>query len=324
MAVKSSLKNYKFKNSPPKLGYGADILSGAMNGTSMGASLGPLGAAGGAIVGGVAGLFKAKADKERQDALDKEMATNKARNLRQVNDIASRAILQNFPSQGIERPMMGKGGIVKKKPTVDAISGPDVKKFAKGGEVPDPPIELEDWMMKPNPKNGWFGSTNAYDSFGIDDIRGMKRYPKESLPEVMKAPVDSKYNLLLDEYTGPSLTDEERTRLIRAWGQMDESTANEGLTSWFDSLSKPKEYGKGGNVSPDYIAEGGEVVSHSPFRTPMTDKSGSLKRLSAGLSKINGSKHSSDTGGVAMKGGERVYSDQVPVPKHLLRVLKKL
>jgi len=194
MAVKTSFKKYKVKNAPPELGFGADIGAGALNGASTGFSIGgPWGAAAGAAVGGTFGWLKAKKDKERQDALDKELAANKAKNLRSVNAVASQAILQNFPTQGIERPMMGKGG------------------------------------------------------------------------------------------------------------------------------NTPKLDG-----TPDYIAEGGEVVAHNPLNTPATDKSGSLERLSAGLSKINGSKHASSKGGVAMKGGERVYSDQVPIPKNFIKVLKKL
>ena len=79
-------------------------------------------------------------------------------------------------------------------------------------------------------------------------------------------------------------------------------------------------YAKGGLTTPQYLAEDGEVIQHNPYDKPKTDKYGSLNQLASDFSKIKGAKHSSQSQGVGMSGGERIYSDQLKPAKRIAKL----
>jgi len=80
----------------------------------------------------------------------------------------------------------------------------------------------------------------------------------------------------------------------------------------------------GGLVNPDYIAEGEEVVDFGPGNVPQAGKFGTLSRLSSNTAKINGDSHDDPSGGVEMTGGDRVFSDRLPLPSGFISKLRKL
>jgi hypothetical protein len=67
----------------------------------------------------------------------------------------------------------------------------------------------------------------------------------------------------------------------------------------------------GGNVRPEYEAEGREVVEHAPMEQPAVFGQGNVEQLSSTASKVVGPQH--EQGGVKMAGGERMYSDKMKV-----------
>lgn len=91
-----------------------------------------------------------------------------------------------------------------------------------------------------------------------------------------------------------------------------------------DAASK---YAHGGHTNnPDYLAEGGEMIQHAPGDLPKTDNNGSVTPVTKTIARINGDKHIAASGGVGMEGKEpaRIYSDQLAVPKELIKQLSKL
>lgn len=97
-----------------------------------------------------------------------------------------------------------------------------------------------------------------------------------------------------------------------------------------------KTYAKGGTVkskklsipnyalggSPDYLAEGDEVIEYDQSNPPMTYGNGEVNQLSSSLGSINGESHNGENGGVAMSGGEKIYSDRLKPSKELKEYLK--
>ncbi len=79
-------------------------------------------------------------------------------------------------------------------------------------------------------------------------------------------------------------------------------------------------------TSPDYIAEGGEMIQHAPGDLPATDRNGSVKPITETIARIEGDKHIAKSGGVGMSGDKpaRIYSDQLHVPADVLKQLMKL
>ena len=108
-----------------ELSKGGALGSGALKGASMGAALGPWGAAAGAVIGGAVGLMnrhdinkqmEAEAEAKRvQEEQQKFM-------LEQQEKAATDAILQNYPVKGVAQPRFGTGGETdptkKKKNTI--------------------------------------------------------------------------------------------------------------------------------------------------------------------------------------------------------------
>jgi hypothetical protein len=85
-----------------------------------------------------------------------------------------------------------------------------------------------------------------------------------------------------------------------------------------------RNFGLGGTTIPDYIAEGEEVVDFGPGNVPQAGKFGTLSRLSSNTAKINGDSHDDPSGGVEMTGGDRVFSDRLPLPSGFISKLRKL
>lgn len=90
---------------------------------------------------------------------------------------------------------------------------------------------------------------------------------------------------------------------------------------------KEQVYAYGGHTNdPDYLAEGGEMIQHAPGDLPKTDNNGSVTPVTKTIARINGDKHIAASGGVGMEGKEpaRIYSDQLTVPKELVKQLSRL
>jgi len=90
-------------------------------------------------------------------------------------------------------------------------------------------------------------------------------------------------------------------------------------------VATPSLYAKGGSlIPPAYIAEGEEVVEHSPMDVLMTDANGETNRLSSNMTKLEGDKHSAPSGGIGVNqsGGGFVFSDQIVVPQDLVQRFK--
>ena len=89
-----------------------------------------------------------------------------------------------------------------------------------------------------------------------------------------------------------------------------------------NGMDVPGFYALGGKVKADYLAEGGETIQHDPFDLPAT-YNGALDRLSSDTSEIKGPSHESKSRGVAMSGGERIFSDRMPVSKQAVKYFKR-
>lgn len=95
------------------LSKGGALGSGALRGASMGAALGPWGAAAGAVIGGAAGLLN-RGDINRQMEQEAE-AKRKLEEQRQFDldaaeQAANDAILANYPVKGVDQPRFAMGG----------------------------------------------------------------------------------------------------------------------------------------------------------------------------------------------------------------------
>ena len=106
------------------LSKGGALGSGALKGASMGAALGPWGAAAGAVIGGAVGLMN-RHDINKQmeaEAEAKRVAEEQQKfMLEQQEKAATDAILENYPVKGVAQPRFGTGGDtdpVKKKNTI--------------------------------------------------------------------------------------------------------------------------------------------------------------------------------------------------------------
>jgi hypothetical protein len=93
---------------------------------------------------------------------------------------------------------------------------------------------------------------------------------------------------------------------------------------WKGYKQVTQERAYGGSAAPDYIAEGEEVVDFRPGNVPQAGKFGTLSRLSSNTAKINGDSHDDPSGGVEMTGGDRVFSDRLPLPSGFISKLRKL
>jgi len=107
-----------------ELSKGGALGSGALKGASMGAALGPWGAAAGAVIGGAVGLMN-RHDINKQmeaEAEAKRLADEQQKfMLEQQEKAATDAILENYPVKGVAQPRFAMGGDTdpkKKKNTI--------------------------------------------------------------------------------------------------------------------------------------------------------------------------------------------------------------
>lgn len=76
----------------------------------------------------------------------------------------------------------------------------------------------------------------------------------------------------------------------------------------------------GGN--PEYLAEDAEVVDFDPTNPPTVHSNGKVNQVSSDMVELDGDSHSDPSGGIAMSGGERIYSDRIapsPLGKEFLK-----
>ena len=293
-----------------KKSMGLQGLSGAATGAASGFAVGgPIGAIAGGLIGGVTKLFSTKADNERTEREQRQAREAKEKAVRTTNDLASRSILQNFPTQGIERPMMAKGGDVTQMS--GALNSNVTATINNTGYV------------RPNGLPKWdeigsygleSGTTTQYNPFKEKDAEGRRTF---------NPTIKGNYMTLYDKQgkyfsdISPEYFDAHYSHEVgKKFADLKQERYEKKLAQ------QKKTLGKGGIANPDYIAEGGELISHDPLNPPLAEKTGMMKKISSGVSEVKGAKHSQ--GGVPVKGGERVYSDQIPVPKQFLKVLNKL
>jgi hypothetical protein len=89
-----------------------------------------------------------------------------------------------------------------------------------------------------------------------------------------------------------------------------------GITSSFNNPTQIAAMG--GNVKPQYEAEGKEVVQGG---NPQTFSGGTIQQQASDMFKIDGQSH--NQGGVDMAGGERIFSDRLKIPGTKLSYAKK-
>lgn len=134
-----------------------------------------------------------------------------------------------------------------------------------------------------------------------------------------------------------TLTDETGKTINISYEELDKMSDQE-IKDFFGSFKNQEFYADrfiqernkrnkkslGGYTTPQYEAEGNEVIEHSAnlFKKPKVFSGGNLKKLSNTTSVIEGKSHAE--GGIPMSGGERIFSDKLPAPIQLLKLSKKL
>ena len=115
-------------------------LSGALSGAAAGAALGPIGMAGGAIIGGISSLFGN--NKRREEAERKRMARNEKLNAQKSQDVAI-AIAEDPSVLGNSNATMyRKGGTIKGKPAKKFALQGTLLGYYKGTRSPLPSIAI--------------------------------------------------------------------------------------------------------------------------------------------------------------------------------------
>jgi hypothetical protein len=91
-----------------KKSIGGSAASGALSGAAAGAALGPLGMAGGALIGGITSAIGAKKEKEAQQKLEREQERQRVNQVKE-NSIG---VIANYPTTGVEMNYYEDGGKV--------------------------------------------------------------------------------------------------------------------------------------------------------------------------------------------------------------------
>jgi hypothetical protein len=112
---------------------GMNVLGGAIKGAGMGSMFGPIGTAIGAVGGGIISLFTQKAQERKAEEMAAEAEKKRLQSVAAVNNDVTRGILRNYPTSGIDRPRMNKGGEVP--PTDKKIVPSQAEYLAEGGET---------------------------------------------------------------------------------------------------------------------------------------------------------------------------------------------
>ena len=288
---------------------------GALKGASMGAALGPWGALAGAAIGGIGGLLNrdkmqaeldAEAEAKRKAEEERERALELAK--KQAND----AVLAQYPVKGTDAPRYNLGGSTL---AVDTDPKDLKKKGTKANGQKYTLFDLPKEAMK-----------LALDNDNI--MKGIQQLNEDELTAIIgqAAQTDQKFRSLegdmakLKEFKNMDLSWVKPLREKTGLSKKDiiNAAANSGLIP--SGMKMPvlaasalKDFRMGGATSPQYRAEGGEMIQHKPGDVPTTDKNGSLNRMTATEAEITGDKHSAKSGGVGMsdKKGARIYSDQL-------------
>lgn len=104
------------------------------------------------------------------------------------------------------------------------------------------------------------------------------------------------------------IQNEKSSKYIHSQGVLNEYPT-EGISN---SNYYGKYYRYGGNPKKaEYLAEDAEVIEYDPANPPQTHANGEVEPLSPSMGEIKGDSHSDPSGGVAMSGGERIYSDSI-------------
>jgi hypothetical protein len=294
-----------------ELSKGGALGSGALKGASMGAALGPWGAAAGAVIGGAVGLMN-RHDINKQmeaEAEAKRLADEQQKfMLEQQEKAATDAILENYPVKGVAQPRFAMGGDTDPKKKKNTIW--DAPLNAKR-------LAMHDKVLPALTKLNEDEITMMIDkSIEMDNMfKGLSG--KEKLAAFKQ--MDMSWVKPLREKTGLS-----KSEIIDAAG--DSGAIKQWAVGPVKFASKFMDFKLGGSTVPQYRAEGGEMIQHQSTDVPRTDNNGDLNRMTATEAEITGDKHSAASGGVGMsdKNGARIYSDQLTADKDLVAKLMKL
>lgn len=293
------------------LSKGGALGAGALKGASMGAALGPWGAAAGAVIGGAAGLLN-RGDINRQMEQEAE-AKRKLEEQRQFNldaaeQAANDAILQNYPVKGVDQPRFAAGGDTDPKKKKHSIF--DLPLNAKRLGMHD---DILPGLTKLNEDELQIMIGKAIEM----DTMFKGKSGKEKLAAFKN--MDMSWVKPLREKTGLS-----KNQIIDAAG--DSGALKQWAVGPVKLASKFMDFKLGGSTVPQYRAEGGEMIQHQANDVPKTDNNGGLNRMTSTEAEITGDKHSAKSGGVGMSDdkGARIFSDQLTVDKDLVAKIMKL
>lgn len=294
---------------------GGSIAGGAAKGAAAGMVLGPWGAAAGAVIGGIGGAIKQKAQERAIDKAKREAEEAD----RRIRADASLSIVKNFPTQGIDRPMMSGGGLAPIVPLPGTLS-----------PAMAPPMKIDrNPVLAPAPEMlyeaAWANTRRPVAKAYTDAIMRDNNYtsPEQVLQHLNRKSVGSKVPHQYIYQDGKYVQELMDRRIEK---QESGPLTMRALGGTVDS-EVLKEYGLGRKIQgqeASYLAEGGETIQYAPGQAPATDGSGSLVPLSSTTSRITGASHSAPSQGVGMTGGERIFSDRLKVNKDFSKLLKRL
>jgi hypothetical protein len=312
---------------------------GALQGAAMGSALGPIGTVAGAAIG--AGIGELQRAKFEQNAISEELSEKYAdAKLNAKNKLAGKAILKTFPVEGIKEQVYAKGG-----DTDPPYNGPRVtpekamsyknpqfrqwepsrldllrEAFHEHNMKDDGTFENAVEFVDPTGISSWDDAYRASQS----DVQGLD----QSLDMIGAIPLVSKMGrgvkVARMGNRPVQMTDMAQHYYAPVKRAMDKVNRSDAVE---DELNILNGYAYGGHTNnPDYLAEGGEMIQHAPGDLPKTDNNGSVTPVTNTIARINGDKHIAASGGVGMEGKEsaRIYSDQLTVPKELIKQLSRL
>ena len=313
---------------------------GALQGAAIGSALGPVGTVAGAAIG--AGIGELQRAKFEQNAISEELSEKYAdAKLNAKNKLASKAILKTFPVEGIKEQVYALGGNTDSTKINEGTVTPEKAMSYKNPQFrqwePSRLDLLREAFHEHNMKDdGTFENAVEFvDPTGISswddayrasqsDVQGLD----QSLDMIGAIPLVSKMGrgvkVARMGNRPVQMTDMAQHYYAPVKRAMDKVNRSDAVE---DELNILNGYAYGGHTNnPDYLAEGGEMIQHAPGDLPKTDNNGSVTPVTNTIARINGDKHIAASGGVGMEGKEsaRIYSDQLTVPKELIKQLSKL
>jgi len=313
---------------------------GALQGAAIGSALGPVGTVAGAAIG--AGIGELQRAKFEQNAISEELSEKYAdAKLNAKNKLASKAILKTFPVEGIKEQVYALGGNTDSTKINEGTVTPEKAMSYKNPQFrqwePSRLDLLREAFHEHNMKDdGTFENAVEFvDPTGISswddayrasqsDVQGLD----QSLDMIGAIPLVSKMGrgvkVARMGNRPVQMTDMAQHYYAPVKRAMDKVNRSDAVE---DELNILNGYAYGGHTNnPDYLAEGGEMIQHAPGDLPKTDNNGSVTPVTNTIARINGDKHIAASGGVGMEGKEsaRIYSDQLTVPKELIKQLSRL